>query len=90
MAAYSHPEEQLDFDRFLKELSKAKEKLTQRQRQIFEMNKEDNIPVSEIAAQFGITEQSVRNQLSAALKIIREELGDYGFFILVLFGLLGG
>ena len=64
----SETEERLDFDHFLKELEKAKDKLTPRQRQFFEMNKEENISVSEIAAKFNITEQSVRNQLSAALK----------------------
>lgn len=88
IAVSSHTEEHMDFDRFMSELEKAKEKLTPRQRQIFEMNKEKNISISEIATQFDITEQSVRNQLSAALKTLRKELGSYGFFLLFLFGLL--
>jgi RNA polymerase sigma-70 factor (ECF subfamily) len=89
IAVSSYMEERMDFDRFMKELEEAKDKLTPRQRQIFEMNKEGNISISEIATQFGITEQSVRNQLSAALKTLRKELGSYGFFLLFLFGSLG-
>ena len=61
-----------DFDTFLKYFRKAKMQLSNRQRQIVEMNKEQNIPVDLIAREIGISEQSVRNQLSAALKILRE------------------
>lgn len=87
LTANPDAEEKLDFDRFLTELRKAKEKLTPRQRQIFEMNKEDNSSIAEIATTLSLTEQSVRNQLSAALKIIRKELGDYSF-LLALFAML--
>ena len=61
-----------DFDTFLKYFRQAKMQLSNRQRQIVEMNKEQNIPVDLIAREIGISEQSVRNQLSAALKILRE------------------
>ena len=61
-----------DFDTFLKYFRKAKMQLSNRQRQIVELNKEQNIPVDLIAREIGISEQSVRNQLSAALKILRE------------------
>lgn len=62
-------EKQIDFDQFCKALKQAKEKLTPRQREIFELNKEQNLSVAEIAEQLCIKEQVVRNQLSTALKI---------------------
>ena len=58
--------------------------LSIRQREIFEMNKELNLSVHYIADKLSITEQVVRNQLSAALKTIRLELTHYSC-MLVLF-----
>ena len=84
MTTTSKVEEDLDFERFVEKLKQAKDKLTPRQRQIFEMNKEGNQTIAEIATLLSITEQSARNQLSAALKTIRKELGDYSF-LLILF-----
>ena len=76
-------EKQIDFDQFCKALKQAKEKLTPRQREIFELNKEQNLSVAEIAEQLCIKEQVVRNQLSTALKIIRTELQQYSFILLL-------
>lgn len=76
-------EKQIDFDQFCKALKQAKEKLTPRQREIFELNKEQNLSVAEIAEQLCIKEQVVRNQLSTALKIIRAELQQYSFILLL-------
>ena len=56
---------------------------TPRQREIFELNKEQNLSVAEIAEQLCIKEQVVRNQLSTALKIIRAELQQYSFILLL-------
>jgi RNA polymerase sigma-70 factor (ECF subfamily) len=74
---------QYDFDLFLKELMKAKQKLSPRQSSIFTLNKECDMSIAEIAAKYSITEQVVRNQLSASLKILRKELT--GFSVLFLF-----
>lgn len=67
-----HFDSMYDFDAFLRHFQQVKLSLTPRQRQIVEMNKEQNIPAEQIALELGISEQSVRNQLSAALKILRE------------------
>jgi RNA polymerase sigma-70 factor (ECF subfamily) len=67
-------EKQLDFTEFCRELDKAKQKLSPRQLEIFHLNKECGQAVQSIAFQLGITEQSVRNQLSAALSILRKEM----------------
>lgn len=70
-------EQKLDLEEFLIQYEKAKTRLTPRQREIFEMNKEMQIPVTEIADKLSLTEQSVRNQLSASLKSLRKELVKY-------------
>lgn len=76
--------EGVEFDQFEKALRQAKDKLTPRQREIFELNKELNVPVREIAEKLQITEQVVRNQLSAALKVIRTELEPYSYLSLLI------
>ena len=89
----------LDYDRFVKALEKAKQHLSPRQREIFELNKEYGMSVAEISGKLNkeygmsvaeisgklsVTEQVVRNQLSAALKILRTELHQY-YPLLLLF-----
>ncbi|MGL5273811.1 MAG: RNA polymerase sigma factor [Phocaeicola sp.] len=83
--ADSMTDTQCSFDTFLAELEKAKTKLSPRQHQIFEMNKEYNLSISEIAQELSLTEQSVRNQLSTSLKIIRKELNNHPYIFLLLF-----
>lgn len=76
---------ELGFDEFTQALACAKAHLTPRQRQIFEMNKEADIPIPEIASQLNIKPQVVRNQLSAALAVIRMCLSPYDTLLFLLF-----
>ena len=64
-------ESNIDLEHFHTALIRAKRKLSPRQREIFELNKE----------QLSIHEQVVRNQLSAALKTIRTELQSLAFLL---------
>lgn len=79
--------EKLELQQFQDSLNRAKKKLSPRQRQIFELNKEGNATIAEIAASLSITEQVVRNQLSAALKIVRKELCQYPYLLLLFLSL---
>lgn len=79
--------EKLELKQFQDSLNRSKEKLSPRQRQIFELNKEGNATIAEIAASLSITEQVVRNQLSAALKIVRKELRQYPYLLLLFLSL---
>lgn len=74
----------VEYDQFKKALANAKKKLTPRQCEIFEMNKEYSLSVSEIAEKLAITEQVVRNQLSTSLKIIRTEMSDFSYLIYLI------
>lgn len=78
-------EQKLDFDEFNNRLQEGKRKLTPRQQEIFELNKEYGLSVQEIATRISISEQSVRNQLSAALQELKKEMKDYYFLFFLLF-----
>ena len=68
---------EMDFHLFVERLQGAKCKLTPQQWEIFELYKEQEVSVKEIAARLHIEEQVVRNQLSAALKTLRAELSRH-------------
>lgn len=76
--------DELDYDCFVEALEKAKLHLSPRQREIFELNKEYGMSIAEISEKLLVTEQVVRNQLSAALKTLRVELRQY-YPLLLLF-----
>ena len=74
--------EKIYYDDFIDKLAIAKQKLTPAQRNLFEMSREEgmsNAEISERAAISDISEQTVKNHLSAALKILREELRKYNY-----------
>lgn len=71
----------LSFDEFNQRLKLAKEKLTPRQREIFELKNEFDLKPREIEARLGLSNQTVRNQLATAMRIIRKELGDYAILL---------
>jgi RNA polymerase sigma-70 factor (ECF subfamily) len=75
----------LDLQEFIAALNKAKQKLSSRQLQIFHLNKELGQPVHAIALQLNISEQSVRNQLSAAMGVLRTEMKNFVPFFTFLF-----
>ncbi len=74
-------EGRLTFDEFLRDIESAKEELTARQKEIFELSREKGMPLADIAHHLGLSEQTVKNQLSGALKILREKLHRYTFFL---------
>lgn len=81
----SSVEQHIDFDIFCRHLEKAKNKLTPRQREIFELNKEQGISASEIARHLGISEQTIYNQLSVALKILKQECKGLELLLFYIF-----
>lgn len=63
-----------DYDIYVKALSIAKENLSPRQKEIWQMSREDGLSSAEIASILSISDQVVRNQLSSSLRKIREFL----------------
>ena len=51
--------------------------LPEKCREIFELNRFSGLKYAEIATQLGISVKTVENQMTKALKILREQLGKY-------------
>lgn len=76
---------QLDLDEFMSQLEKAKQLLSPRQREIFELIKENGMTSTQVADRLGISEQVVRNQLSLSLKTLKKALSDSLILFLFFF-----
>ncbi len=70
-------QDSFDFEAFNQSLAKAKEKLSPRQVQIFELAKEQGLSATEVADKLQISEQSVYNYLHQALGILRKEMSTF-------------
>ncbi|MBD1425592.1 RNA polymerase sigma factor [Sphingobacterium arenae] len=81
----SNMDSKMDLDLFIQRLEVAKTKLTARQKEIFELSKEQGKPAKEIAESLSISEQTVYNTLSVALQILKKEVGYTGLAFFVLF-----
>lgn len=77
-------EETLDFDKFYKVLEKAKLKLSPRQREVFDLLKEQDFSIAEVSKKLKISTQVVYNYLSQALIILRKEMSSYHISYLIL------
>lgn len=67
-------EEVMDYDQFVTQLNLAKQKLSDHQRIIFELRKEEEMPISVIAQKLSLSEKTVKNQLSLAMNTLRRKL----------------
>jgi len=74
-------EKEIYFDEFYKNLEKAKYELPDRQREIFELNREQGMSIAEIADNLNLSEQTVKNHLTLALKNLRQKLSKYSTFL---------
>jgi RNA polymerase sigma-70 factor (ECF subfamily) len=78
-------EKKIYYDDFLKALKICKSQLPHRQMEIFEMSRENGKSIEEIASELKISEQTVKNQLTSAMKTLRTELVKYNLIFLVIF-----
>jgi RNA polymerase sigma-70 factor (ECF subfamily) len=63
-------------------IREAIDSLPEKCREVFELNRFEGLKYSEIATRLGISVKTVENQMSKALKILREQLGKYLMVIL--------
>ena len=74
---------------FMEQMVQAMEKLTPRQREIFEMSRTQELSHKEIAQTLGISVNTVQEHISTSLKIIRAYVtkhnGAYTDLLLLLF-----
>ena len=68
---------QLESMELEEQIHKVIDSLPERCRMIFELNRFDGLKYAEIATQLDISVKTVENQMSKALKILREQLAKY-------------
>jgi len=67
----------LEYDQFLAHIRRAVSNLPESQRNIVELSRFEGLSNNEVAARLGISEKTVRNQLSIALSKLREKIRKY-------------
>ena len=83
---YSFQEgEQQDFTAENQQVRKEIDAMPEKMREIFLLSRFENLSAQQIADKLGITVQTVRNQISTALKRIKNRFGDKATWLLFLF-----
>lgn len=77
-------EDQISAKEIKKHIDRTLEKLSPRVREIYCLSREENLSIAEIADKLQLSEQTVKNQLTFALKHLRESLGTLSVSTLVL------
>ncbi len=67
----------VEYDELVHRLEQALDKIPEKCREIFELNRFEGKRYKEIAEELGLSLKTVENQMGKALKILRRELGDY-------------
>lgn len=75
----------LEYEEFVRQLKQLLYKLPTTQRQVIEMSKLKQLSNKEIACELGLSEQTVKNQLSLGLKKLRERLEGIPSLLWLLF-----
>lgn len=79
------PSKMLDAKELKEQIARAMNKIPEKCRAIFFLSRQESLSYREIAGQLGISLKTVENQMSKALKILREELSEYLPFVGALF-----
>lgn len=70
----SSSEEKIYYDEFIERFKRCKSKLSVRECEIFEMSREMNMPVGQIAEALKLSPQTVKNYITSSLKVFRQSL----------------
>ncbi len=64
-------------------------KLSPKMKEVFELSRRENLTINQIADRLNISEQTVKNQISKALKILRLHVSDISAGLLFLLSFFG-
>jgi RNA polymerase sigma-70 factor (ECF subfamily) len=71
------PEEELQFTELHKKYEKAISNLSEKQRTVFLMSRNDELKYSEIAERLNISDKAVEKRMSQAIAFLKEEMKEY-------------
>lgn len=74
---FSQFEDSLEIEELQQKINLALNKIPEKCRRIFELNRYEGKKYKEIAKELNLSLKTVENQMGKALKIMRSELGDY-------------
>jgi RNA polymerase sigma-70 factor (ECF subfamily) len=69
-------------------LSEVVDSLPPKAKQVYRLNRENGLRISEIASELKISNQTVKNTLGRAIRSIRLKMGETRFFVLIALSLL--
>ena len=78
-------ERQLAAKELQEAVDRSLEQLPAKTRQIYQLSRNEYLSVAEIAEQMNLSEQTIKNQLTIALKHLRQAIGSLGILALMLF-----
>ncbi len=74
ISPWPSPHDQIEYQESIDRLQQSKKLLSKRECQIYEMSKEQHMPIQEIADSLNLSSQTVKNYLSSSLKLLRKKL----------------
>lgn len=74
----------LEMDELQEKINEVLDQLPEKRRQIFEMSRFEGKKYHEIAAELDISVKTVETQMSRTLKVLREALGNYLLYVLIV------
>jgi RNA polymerase sigma-70 factor (ECF subfamily) len=78
-------EELVHLKQMEKAINNAIDQLPKRMKEVYQLSRQKYLKNKEIAAQLNISEQTVKNILSEAMKRLRKLLADYQYFFIMIF-----
>lgn len=74
ISLWPSPHDQIEHQESIDRLQQSKKLLSKRECQIYEMSKEQHMPIQEIADSLNLSSQTVKNYLSSSLKLLRKKM----------------
>ena len=84
---YNKTEEDLAYEELMEKANRVIELLPARQKEIYRLSREQGLSNEEIARQLKISKKTVENQVTLALKFLRERLGNGKLYALLFISL---
>ncbi len=84
---YNKAEEKLEYEELLKNANKVIEQLPDRRKEIYRLSRELGLSNEEIAQKLNISKKTAENQVTLAMKFLREKLGQKRLYVLLFISL---
>ena len=77
--------DELDYESVVKQVDQLIDQLPEKRREIFLLSRKEGLDISEIANYLGISESTVKNQISSAISFLKREIKESGLSMALFF-----